>query len=216
MVRVEGVEPTESKTRRLQRPPLPHTVYTLIWQEIKDSNLFQQIWSLLCYQLHQSPMVVCMGFEPMNHAVKGRCVKPLHQQTIIFKWRRLRDLNPRMAFTIYGFQDRPFQPNSSKSPLMAVCIAIEANRRKPTHYLAGKSQAFWVYRPWCQLQESNSQPTNYKSVALPIELSWHIIIWLGCLDSNQSNHRVKVCCLTNLATSQYFYWQERKELNLHL
>ena len=25
-------------------------------------------------------MVTCTGFEPMNAAVKGRCVKPLHQQ----------------------------------------------------------------------------------------------------------------------------------------
>ena len=25
-------------------------------------------------------MVTCMGFEPMSAAVKGRCVKPLHQQ----------------------------------------------------------------------------------------------------------------------------------------
>ncbi len=27
-------------------------------------------------------MVTCTGFEPVNAAVKGRCVKPLHQQAI--------------------------------------------------------------------------------------------------------------------------------------
>lgn len=26
-------------------------------------------------------MVIRMGFEPMNAAVKGQCVKPLHQPT---------------------------------------------------------------------------------------------------------------------------------------
>ena len=27
-------------------------------------------------------LVTCTGFEPVNAAVKGRCVKPLHQQAI--------------------------------------------------------------------------------------------------------------------------------------
>lgn len=27
-------------------------------------------------------MVTCMGFEPMNAAVRGQCVKPLHQQAM--------------------------------------------------------------------------------------------------------------------------------------
>ena len=31
--------------------------------------------------LYYAPkMVTCTGFEPVNAAVKGRCVKPLHQQ----------------------------------------------------------------------------------------------------------------------------------------
>ena len=28
---------------------------------------------------------------------------------------------------------------------------------------------------WCRLQELNPQPTDYKSVALPIELSRHLV-----------------------------------------
>jgi hypothetical protein len=32
-------------------------------------------------------MVTRMGFEPMNAAVKGRCVKPLHQRASLnIKW----------------------------------------------------------------------------------------------------------------------------------
>ena len=27
-------------------------------------------------------LVTCTGFEPVNDAVKGRCVKPLHQQAM--------------------------------------------------------------------------------------------------------------------------------------
>lgn len=73
---------------------------------------------------------------------------------------------------------------------------------------------------WCRLQESNPQPTDYKSVALPIVLSRHGLNeriwtfdnlipnqelfqtelhsekWLGHLDSNQGNARFRVWCLT--------------------
>ena len=27
-------------------------------------------------------MVACTGFEPVNAALRGRCVKPLHQQAV--------------------------------------------------------------------------------------------------------------------------------------
>ena len=37
----------------------------------------------------------------------------------------------------------------------------------------------WQFRnfkiPWSHLSESNQRPTDYKSVALPAELKWHII-----------------------------------------
>lgn len=74
---------------------------------------------------------------------------------------------------------------------------------------------------WCRLQESNPQPTDYKSVALPVVLSRHMVgmtgfepvlpcsqnkcfaklsyipkYWLGYLDSNQGNARFRVWCLT--------------------
>ncbi len=29
---------------------------------------------------------------------------------------------------------------------------------------------------WCRLSESNQQPTDYKSVALPIELRRHFLV----------------------------------------
>ncbi len=32
--------------------------------------------------LYYTPMVTRTGFEPVNDAVKGRCVKPLHQRAI--------------------------------------------------------------------------------------------------------------------------------------
>ena len=31
-------------------------------------------------------------------------------------------------------------------------------------------------KKWCQLQESNPQPTDYKSVALPVAPSWHKMV----------------------------------------
>ena len=34
-------------------------------------------------------MVTRTGFEPVNDAVKGRCVKPLHQRAMYVKSRRL-------------------------------------------------------------------------------------------------------------------------------
>ena len=35
-----------------------------------------------CYQGLYIQMVTRTGFEPVNDAVKGRCVKPLHQRAI--------------------------------------------------------------------------------------------------------------------------------------
>ena len=38
-------------------------------------NLLIRLWP-------KCALVTCTGFEPVNAAVKGRCVKPLHQQAI--------------------------------------------------------------------------------------------------------------------------------------
>ena len=32
---------------------------------------------------------------------------------------------------------------------------------------------------WCQLRESNPQPSDYKTAALPIVLSWHLVEMRG-------------------------------------
>ncbi len=58
----------------------------------------------------------------------------------------------------------PLDPKSSASASFATrpikkCIRFE----KQVHYLI----------KWCRLSESNQQPTDYKSVALPIELRRH-------------------------------------------
>jgi hypothetical protein len=47
------------------------TLYTLVCQQ----NRNKKITLVIKYQ-----MVTRMGFEPMNAAVKGQCVKPLHQR----------------------------------------------------------------------------------------------------------------------------------------
>ena len=42
--------------------------------------------------LYYAPMVTCTGFEPVNAAVKGRCVKPLHQQATVLLYNTLNNL----------------------------------------------------------------------------------------------------------------------------
>ena len=50
-------------------------------------------------------------------------------------------------------------------------------------------------RIWCHQKESNLQPPDYKSVALPVVLWWHI--WLERWDLNPCPHAPKACALPN-------------------
>ena len=82
-------------------------------------------------------MVTRTGFEPVNVAVKGRCVKPLHQRAT---------------------NGRNYWLCSSVSALSAQRSTIELSSYK-----------------WCRRQESNLQPTDYKSVALPVAPRRHMV-----------------------------------------
>ena len=44
---------------------------------------------------------------------------------------------------------------------------------KGTELQSAAFSHFATFPSWCRLKESNPQPTDYKSVALPIELSRH-------------------------------------------
>lgn len=53
------------------------------WRCLRDLNPWSPAWQagvITTTPRHQ--MVTSMGFEPMNAAVKGQCVKPLHQLAI--------------------------------------------------------------------------------------------------------------------------------------
>src|SRR5687768_13769782 len=38
-------------------------------------------------------------------------------------------------------------------------------------------KSYWLLASLSHLSESNQRPTDYKSVALPAELKWHLIFW---------------------------------------
>ena len=66
---------------------------------------------------------------------------------------------------------------------------------------------------WCHQKESNLQPPDYKSVALPVVLWWHMWnIWLERWDLNPCPHAPKACALPNWATFQFLVWSTRIEL----
>ena len=56
----------------------------------------------------------------------------------------------------------PLDPKSSASASSAIAAKIKGGDVPPPIILS-----------WCRLSESNQQPTDYKSVALPIELRRH-------------------------------------------
>ena len=50
------------------------------------------------YQTYAFNMVVCTGFEPVSVALRGQCVKPLHQQTncLYSLVQTLKEINIRL------------------------------------------------------------------------------------------------------------------------
>ena len=57
--------------------------FTIKWQGWRESNSHQRFWRPLFYHWTTPlKLVTRTRFELVNDAVKGRCVKPLHQRAI--------------------------------------------------------------------------------------------------------------------------------------
>ena len=52
------------------------------------------------------------------------------------------------------------------------------NPKEQIYSLPRLTTSLFLQKKWCRLKELNPQPTDYKSVALPIELSRHIFVKL--------------------------------------
>ena len=69
-----------------------------IWTTKRNKNKKRFDTLILLYQTHSFNMVVCTGFEPVSVALRGQCVKPLHQQTncLYSLAQTLKEINIRL------------------------------------------------------------------------------------------------------------------------
>src|SRR5690625_2278093 len=103
-------------------------------------------------------MAGLLGFEPRMHGIKTRCLTAWLQPNNI-QWRGA-DSNCRTRW------ERIYSP-----PRLATSLPLRI-----LSFMFIIIHAFLnmlPYKSWCRPEELNPQPTDYKSVALPIELDRH-------------------------------------------
>src|SRR5699024_10008973 len=111
-------------------------------------------------------MAGLLGFEPRNDGTKTRCLTAWRQPNIHNNhnqgWWRGADSNCRTRW------ERIYSP-----PRLATSL--------PLHSVNSHNLFIQKIKKWCRPEELNPQPTDYKSVALPIELDRHEYI---CIHKN--------------------------------
>ena len=66
---------------------------------------------------------------------------------------------------------------------------------------------------WCRKQDLNPQPTDYKSVALPIELFRHLFNYGGLGRNRTADTRIFSPLLYRLSYQAFLKWRSRRESN---
>ncbi len=143
-----------------------------------------------------------MGLEPMHAGITIRCVNqlrhdrhslhyhmPKHQ--IMFQktqWWRGTDSNRRTL------RERIYSP-----PRLATSLPLQKRQLIFYKKMNNPSRIIW----WCWPEDLNPQPTDYKSVALPIELGQHTKWWLET-ESNRRHEDFQSSALPTELSSQTF------------
>ena len=102
-------------------------------------------------------------------------------------------LSSKTYLTSLAYQTTPIRPECYSN----VCkMATPAGFEPATSCVTGKRSSLLNYGAiWSSRQESNLQPTDYKSVALPIAPREHIIGWLGGFNSTPKVYYIQYVCL---------------------
>ena len=88
------------------------------------------------------------------------------------------------------------------------------NPKEQIYSLPRLTTSLFLQKKWCRLKELNPQPTDYKSVALPIELSRQINKWWAMRDSNSRPPACKADALPNCANRPNTHLPDNYKYNI--